>query len=85
MKAPDIIYTDGRNTCASAPVFSNIDGNVKYIRVDLAGLTWEDVQILCDCFMDAGLHSELPARSKGFYQEVLRRFMEKRVNTTRKL
>lgn len=35
MKAPDIIYTDGRNACASAPVFSNIDGNVKYIRVDL--------------------------------------------------
>ena len=36
MKAPDIIYTDGRNTYASAPVFSNIDGNVKYIRADLA-------------------------------------------------
>jgi hypothetical protein len=36
MKAPDIIYTDGRNTCASTPIFSNIDGNVKYIRTDLA-------------------------------------------------
>ena len=36
MKAPDIIYTDGRNTYASAPIFSNIDGNVKYIRADLA-------------------------------------------------
>lgn len=36
MKAPDIIYTDGENTCAPAPVFSNIDGNVKYIRADLA-------------------------------------------------
>ena len=36
MKAPDIIYTDGKNTCAPAPVFSNTDGNIKYIRADLA-------------------------------------------------
>ena len=35
MEAPDIIYTDGKNTCTSAPVFSNIDGNIKYIRADL--------------------------------------------------
>ena len=35
MEAPDIIYTDGKNTCAPAPVFSNIDGNIKYIRADL--------------------------------------------------
>lgn len=36
MKVPDIIYTDGKNTCAPAPVFSNTDGNIKYIRADLA-------------------------------------------------
>ena len=36
MKAPDIIYTDGENTYASAPVYSNTDGNIKYIRADLA-------------------------------------------------
>lgn len=35
MEAPDIIYTDGKNTCAPAPVFSNTDGNIKYIRADL--------------------------------------------------
>ena len=36
MKAPDIIYTDGMNTCATRPVFSNIDSNIKYIRADIA-------------------------------------------------
>ena len=35
MEAPEIIYTDGKNTCAPAPVFSNTDGNIKYIRADL--------------------------------------------------
>ena len=50
--------------------------NIKYIRTDLAELTWEDIRVICDCFMDVGLHSELPARSKGFYKEVLRRFLE---------
>ena len=33
---PDIIYTDGRSTYASLPVFSNNDGNIKYLRADLA-------------------------------------------------
>lgn len=51
-------------------------GVVKYIRADLSELTWEDIRAICDCFMDAGLHSELPARSKELYKEVLRRFLE---------
>ncbi len=50
--------------------------DTEYIRTDLAELTWEDIRVICDCFMDVGLHSELPARSKGFYKEVLRRFLE---------
>lgn len=37
-------------------------------------LTWKDVRNLCDCFMDVGLESNLPARSKEFYTEVLNRF-----------
>ena len=44
---------------------------------DLA-LTWEDVKLLCDCFMDTGLRSNLSARSKEFYEEVLRKFNEQR-------
>ena len=36
MKAPDIIYTDGKDTWAPVPIFSDADGNVKYIRADLA-------------------------------------------------
>ena len=44
---------------------------------DLA-LTWEDVKRLCDCFMDVGLNSNLPARSKALYEEVLRMFNETR-------
>jgi len=81
MKAPDIIYTDGKNTCASAPVFSNIDGNVKYIRADLAELTWGDCAGIMDAFFDfmqditAG--RETPRHSKEeLYNEVLRRFLE---------
>lgn len=37
-------------------------------------LTWKDVRDLCNCFMDVGLESNLPARSKEFYTEVLNRF-----------
>lgn len=37
-------------------------------------LTWKDVRDLCNCFMDVGLESDLPARSKEFYIEVLDRF-----------
>ena len=50
--------------------------NIKYIRADLAELTWKDIRVICERFMDAGLLSELPARSKEFYKEVLRRFLE---------
>lgn len=45
----------------------------KLAEKDLA-LTWKDVRNLCDCFMDVGLESNLPARSKEFYTEVLNRF-----------
>ena len=41
-------------------------------------LTWENVRSLCDAFMDVGLYSDLPARSKELYEEVLRRFNEQK-------
>ena len=43
-------------------------------RIPKPELTWKDVRDLCDCFMDVGLESNLPARSKEFYTEVLNRF-----------
>ena len=46
---------------------------------DLA-LTWKDVRLLCDKFMDVGLKSNYPARSKEFYEEVLKRFLEMKTN-----
>ena len=57
--------------------FESKDAIVSHIEVkqDLT-LTWEDVKLLCDCFMDVGLHSDLPARSKSLYEEVLARFNE---------
>lgn len=59
--------------------FESKDAIVSHIEVkqDLA-LTWEDVKLLCDCFMDVGLHSDLPARSKSLYEKVLARFNEQR-------
>ena len=43
-------------------------------RTPKPGLTWKDVKDLCDCFMNVSLESNLPARSKEFYTEVLNRF-----------
>ena len=80
MEAPDIIYTDGRNTYAPAPIFSNADGNVKYIRADLAELTWEDIAgivILADTILD-GNEKEWGKRGKqAYYKAVLKAFNDK--------
>lgn len=81
MNAPDIIYTDGMNTCATRPVFSNIDSNIKYIRADLVKLTWEDCACIMDAFFDLiqGIAAgrENPRHSKEeLYKEVLRRYKE---------
>lgn len=77
MEAPDIIYTDGKNTCTPAPVFSNTDGNIKYIRADLTELTWEDIKSI---FRIAdNYESEFDRAmylSKGYCKEILRRFLK---------
>ena len=82
MRAPDIIYTDGMNTCATLPVFSNIDSNIKYIRADLAGLTWEDIREL---FKIADNYESELNRPKyltqGYCKEILSRFMESKKAT----
>ena len=83
MKAPDKLYLHPNHkdeVGANWLTFPLFDSDVKYIRADLAELTWEDIKKICDCFMDVGLHSELPARTKAFYQEVLRRFYEYKQN-----
>lgn len=46
---------------------------------DLA-LTWKDVRLLCDKFMDVGLKSNYLARSKEFYEEVLKRYNKTKGN-----
>lgn len=76
MKAPDIIYTDGGNTCAPAPIFSNNE-NVKYIRADLAELTCEDIESI---FRIADNYDSEFYRakylSKGYCKEILQRFLK---------
>ena len=73
MKMPKVYFN---NHTAKWNYERQNNDDTEYIRADLAELTWEDIRVICDCFMDVGLHSELPARSKGFYKEVLRRFLE---------
>lgn len=80
MKAPDIIYTDGKNTCASAPVFSNIDGNIKYIRADLAELTFDDLEKLDKIKGDVWREGGFKELQETFYAEVIRRFNEYKQN-----
>lgn len=81
MKAPDIIYTDGKYTCAPVPVFSNIDGNVKYIRADLAELTWEDIAsivILADTILDRNEKEWGKRGEQAYYEAVLKAFNDKK-------
>ena len=53
-----------------------IDKSIDIIQqtADGQSLTWQEVKRLCDCFMDVGLSSDKPARSKAFYEEVLERY-----------
>ena len=44
---------------------------------DLA-LTWKDIRAICDSFMDVGLKSNLPGRSKEFYTAVLDHYNKKK-------
>ena len=76
MEAPDIIYTDGKNTCASAPIFSNTDGNIKYIRADLAELNWEDIKKIELLLFAIECSSTHPYKGEDLYKEVLCRFLE---------
>ncbi len=56
-----------------------IDKSIDIIQqtADGQSLTWKEVKRLCDCFMDVGLISDKPARSKAFYEEVLERYNSK--------
>ena len=96
MKAPKEIYVpivdmgveDGG--IQSAPIWWNKDksmekqdckGAVKYIRADLAELTWEDIEKIVDLYED--VYSDYSCNGNGgitntaeHYQEVLHRFLE---------
>lgn len=74
MEGPKQIYVPKSHL--SAQITKGDDSHIKYVRADLAELTWQDVRILCDSFMNVGLRSDLPARSKDFYEEVLRVYRE---------
>lgn len=44
-----------------------------------AALTWEDVQTIDNIIVDMAQHTQWPLKGKKvFYEEVLRRFIEKR-------
>ena len=37
-------------------------------------ISWNDIKLICDIFMDVGLKSNLPGRSKGLYEEILKNY-----------
>ena len=81
MKAPKEIYTDGENTYATLPVFSNINSNIKYIRADLAELTWEDIKRINGLMVEtANKFNHLEVFTEKFFVEVLRRFNKEKQN-----
>ena len=84
MEAPEVIYTDGRSTFAPAPVFSQTNANIKYIRADLAELTIEDIELL-HTFLYAIKNNKtgcftFTRLSNVQYQEALDRFNKNRNN-----
>ena len=83
MEIPKEIYVHE----ASAPELSWPKLNeyhVKYIRADLAELTWEDVRRL-ECLID-DVHREykdnVPVPEREAYEEVLRRFYKEKDKQT---
>lgn len=72
------MFEDGENTFPVYYKHSHF-GNVRYIRSDIAELTWQDVKLL-DELMDTVLkeHKDTPLY-EVFYSEVLRRFNEQKV------
>ena len=58
----------------------NLDGwqDIKYIRADLANLTWEDVRELCSLSFAVEVDLGREISDKQHYSEVLRRFNSQR-------
>ena len=54
----------------------NVQENIKYIRSDLTGLTWEDVRTLCSLSFAVEVDLGREVTDKQHYGEVLRRFLE---------
>ena len=86
MEAPKEIYVEIRHPISreytEIIAFETPDkDSVKYIRADLAELTWEDIEKIVDLYED--VYSDYSCNGNGgitntveHYQEVLRRFLE---------
>lgn len=80
MKAPKYIYvtTSGLNPLHhpwGCWTTRECDG-IKYIRADLAELTWEDIKKIELLLFALECSSVRPYRGEDLYEEVLRRFLE---------
>ena len=83
MEAPKEIYlfqskNDGNVGVAhhKHPVETEKTTSIKYIRADLAELTWDDIKKIELLLFALECSSARPYRGEDLYKEVLRRFLE---------
>lgn len=75
---PILEYPSMMSVATGEKVDSNAKNREIFIQgYEAAELTWKDIKKICDIFMDCGLKSNLPARSKQFYEEVLKEYKKK--------
>lgn len=79
MKAPNEIYIHLKGNPLEI-TFSEVEEkdciNTKYIRADLAELTWEDIKKIELLLFAIECSSARSYRGEDLYKEVLRRFLE---------
>ena len=81
MEAPKEIYLFENEYCPDelAPIWQEWQmagvENIKYIRADLAELTWEDISMI-HVFISEAIDKSEKFGTGRIYQEVLRRFNE---------
>ena len=71
MDAPKEIYID-TDLIAFHVLNERHDGDIKYIRSDLAELAWEDIERIDEILTEVA--SIYYGETEGFYTEVLHRF-----------
>lgn len=79
MKAPNELYLHPNHKGEAGGnwlTFTLTNQDIKYIRADLAELTWEDIEKLDKIMGEVWHDGNFGDLNEGFYTEVLRRFLE---------